>query len=206
MGTVIDFVKAYEAQRGNKLCPLPPPATFYCWTCESEARYYMAGGIQTCALCHFPEVRLTENPPMLRLSGAKDPTAPLWLPLREKPCDREIVAWLCREIILQWDLCYSPAHHPAPEPNGPSTSDFHRLFHADRPEDRELIGCALQSLLEEKWAYCLGRGVAGDPSRYYLRRESCGEESGRGGRVASAGKVIPPAPAGTEQRRRANIE
>ncbi|HEV8713228.1 MAG TPA: hypothetical protein VGX03_10410 [Candidatus Binatia bacterium] len=207
MGIVIDFGKAYEARRDKKFCPLPPPVMFYCWACKSAARYYLVDGIQTCALCHFPKVRLTENPPMPRLSGAKDPTAPLWLPGEEKPCDREIVAWICWEILLECGLFYCPVHHPAPERNGLSASDFHKLFNADHAEDQQIIAYALKSLLEQQWAYRLARGVAGNPYRYYVRRGSCcREESACDGQIVSADATMPSVFAGNEQRCHINIE
>jgi hypothetical protein len=110
---------------------------------------------------------------MPRLSGAKDPTAPLWLPLEEKPCDREIVAWLCWSILLEHGVRYCPAHSLTPDKRGPCASELHVLFKADRPEDKALIDRALQLLIEKKWVAHCGRGVASDPLRYYVWQTAC---------------------------------
>jgi len=190
MGTVINFVKAYEARRARTLCSPPPPAVFYCWTCRRVSRYYLRGGTQTCALCQVPGVRLWENPPMPGLSGAQDPAAPFWLPREIQPCDREIVAGVCEGILRAWGCGYCPVHHPVPERSGLSVTDFYRLLGAARPEDKGLAGDALQLLLERRRAYRRGRGVAGNPYRYYVCRQSCrGKERQGSGQPVSAGEI-----------------
>lgn len=173
MGTVINFVQAYEVRRAKQFCPLPPPAVFYCWTCKRVSRYCIVDGSQTCVLCHLPRVQLTQSPPMPRVSGAKNPTAPFWLPLEEKPCDREIVAWVCWSLLLESGLHYCPTHYPTPDKRGLCASELHVLFKAERPEDKALISYALQLLIEKNWVVRFGRGVAGDPFRYYVRQTVC---------------------------------
>lgn len=185
MGMVIDFIQAYEARRGKKFCPLPPPGVFYCWTCRSVSRYCLVDDIQTCALCHFPKVQLTQSPPMPRLSGAKDPMAPLWLPLEEEPCDREIVAWVCWSILLERGLHYCPTHSPTPDACGLCASEFYVLFKADRPEDRALIDYVLKLLIEKKWVVRFGRGVAGDPFRYYVWQTAYCQVAQRGSEASN---------------------
>jgi len=123
------------------------------------------------------------------LSGAQDPAAPFWLPREIQPCDREIVAWICEGILRAWGCGYTPVHHPVPERSGLSVTDFYRLLGAARPEDKGLAGDALQLLLERRRVYRRGRGVAGNPYRYYVCRQSCEERQG-GGQPVSAGEIV----------------